>query len=212
MFQATSLSATEMPPEGPSWTACELARFRASMGENWLPHADIGHNNPPRNVDPGPDLSHRIRFQISEWVPRDQVQAFERVLQAQGPFPDRLAALDNAAYRVRATTFVSHRGFRLYDGILDTSKGEHRCCLLDLDKLGFIVGIPDRANSSKILDELEQRGFVKTLRFTEGRLKAPKSRKVLIAPVITAEDRCEATASRIFADAETAKKSVLEKR
>jgi len=182
------------------------------MGDSWLPPAEIGHNNPPSKVDPGPDLSHRIGFQIPEWVPRDQVLEFERILQAQGPFPDRLAALDNAAYRVRAHASVSHRGFRLYDGILDMSKGEHRCCLLDLDKLGFIVGILDRANSSKVLDELEQPGLVKTLRFTEGRLRAPKSRKVLIAPIITAEDRRQGTVGRVLADAEAAKKSVLEKR
>src|SRR5262249_45606229 len=84
--------------------------------------------------------------------------------------------------------------------------------LLDLDKLGFIVGIPDRANSSKIIDELEKSGLVKALRFTEGRLRAPKSRKDLIAPVITAEDRRQGTIGRVLADAEAAKKLVLEKR
>src|SRR5262245_33614011 len=202
MFQATTLTSTDMLPESPNWTACELARFRAYMGDNWLPPADIGHNNPPSNVDPAPDLSHRIGFQIPEWVPRTQVQEFEGILQAQGPFPERMAALDNAAYRVRATQSVSHRGFRLYDGILDMSKGEHRCCLLDLDKLGFIVGILDRANASKVLDELEQPGLVKALRFTEGRFRVPKSRKVLVAPVITAEDRRQATTGRVLADAE----------
>src|SRR5262245_57970380 len=108
----------------PGWSASEFDVYKEYMGDNWRPPADIGHNNPPGNSDPGPDLGHRIGFHIPEWVPRDQVRDFERTLQEQGPYPDRMAALDHAAYRVRSTTSISHRGFRLYDGILDTSKGE----------------------------------------------------------------------------------------
>jgi hypothetical protein len=167
----------------------------------------IGHNS-----DPGLDRSYCIGFHIPEWVPRDQVREFERVLQAQGPYPDRLAALDHAAYRVRADRSVSHRNFRLYDGVTDTSKGEHRCSLFDLDKLGFIVGIQDRSNLVKVIDEVEAPGIVKVLRFSEGRVGTLASCKVLIAPVITAEDRAQATAARILAEAEAAKRAVLEKR
>jgi hypothetical protein len=220
MFQAYTLSSSDIPDY--TWSEATLALVEAHINglPSWNPREtpaedpppQPGHNNPPAGDDAGPGVSYRIAFRIPEWVSREQVREFERVLQDQGEYPNRLAALDQAAYRVRATASVSHRGFRLYDSVLDTSKGEHRCCLLDLDKLGFVAGIPDRANASKVLDEIEAAGLVKTLRFTEGRLGAPTSRKVLIALVITPEDRARVTAARVFADAEAAKRAVLEKR
>jgi hypothetical protein len=216
MVPASSFSSPDCPDY--LWSEAALALVETHINDlqsrkpAYEPSAPPGHNNPPTDSDPGPDVSYRITFPIPEWVPREQVREFERVLRDQGQYPNRLAALDQAAYRVRATSSVSHRGFRLYDGVLDISKGEHRCFLLDLDKLGFIVGIPDRANASKVLDEIEIAGLVKTLRFTEGRLGAPTSRKVLIAPLITPQDRARVAVSRVLADAEAAKRAVLEKR
>jgi hypothetical protein len=172
---------------------------------------EIGHNRPPPNNDPGPDLAYRITVQIPEYVFGDSVKAFERTLQEQGPYPSRLAALDQAAFRTRANTSVSHRCFRLYDAILDMSKGEHRCSFLDLEKLGYIAGI-DGSNASRIIHEQEEPGLVKALRFTEGRIGTPKSQKVLLAPIVTAEDRTKATAERVFAEAEMAKRGEMEKR
>jgi hypothetical protein len=69
----------------------------------------------------------------------------------------------------------------------------------------------DFARVGKVLDELEGASLVKTLRYTEGRLGSPASRRVLIAPLIIAEDRARATAMRIIAEAETAKKQGLAK-
>jgi hypothetical protein len=208
MFKASSPPG-DLPP---GWTATEFDRYKEHMGDNWRPPADIGHNNPPSNRDPGPDISHRIGFHIPEWVPRDKVQAFEQALQEQGLYPDRLAALDQAAYRVRASQEVSAAEYRIYDVVLDTSKGEHRCNLLDLDKLGSLAAIKDRSNASKHVDALEDARAVITLRFTEGRVGTPSSRKVLIAPVITAEDRARATAGRIYSEVEAAKVAELAKR
>src|SRR5262249_35879466 len=210
-FKAPNLSSADVLHDGSSWTAPELARYRAYMGDNWLPPADIGHNNPPSNGDPGPDLSHRIKVPIPEWVPPDKVRNFERALQEQGPYPDRLAALDQAAYRVRASQVVSAAGYRVYDAVLDTSRGEHRCTLLDMDKLGFLAAVKDRSNAAKLVDALEDVGAVTTLRFSEGRIGTPSSRKVLIAPVITAEDRTRATAPRTYAEMQTAKVTELAK-
>jgi hypothetical protein len=174
------------PP--PGWTAEEFARYKEYMGGNWLPPPELGHNGPPDN-DCGPDENHQITFHVPEWVPLTQVRDFERFLKGQGRYPGRLAAIDQAAFRARADAAISHRCYRLYDAILDMSKGEHRCSILDLDKLGFIAGILDPSNVSKIVQELEGSGRVKVLRYTEGRLASQASRKVLIAPVITAEDR-----------------------
>src|SRR5262245_30640333 len=148
MFKASS------PPgdQPPGWTAAEFDRYKEHMGDNWRPPADIGHNNPPSNGDPGPDLGHHIGFQVPDWVPRDKVRSFEQALQEQGPYPDRLAALDQAAYRVRASHAISPAGYRIYDVVLDTSKGEHRCLLFDMDKVGFLAAINDRSNASKLVD------------------------------------------------------------
>ena len=196
----------------PGWTASEFDRYKDYMGDNWRSPTEIGHNNPPSNGDPGSDLGHRIGFHIPEWVPREKVRAFERHLQEQGLYPDRLAALDQAVYRVRASQEVSAAEYRIYDAVLDTSKGKHRCSLFDMDKLGFLAAIKDRSNASKLVDALEKAQAVTTLRFTEGRVGTPSSRKVLIAPVITAEDRERATTERIFAEMEAAKVAGLAKR
>src|SRR5262245_13626466 len=44
MFKASSLSSGDLLP---GWTASEFNRYKEYMGDNWLPPADIGHNNPP---------------------------------------------------------------------------------------------------------------------------------------------------------------------
>jgi hypothetical protein len=205
-----------------TWPEDDLARFSAYIASlaTWTPAATsnsaaaLWHNRPPPSVsssDPGPDRSYHISFPIPEWVSRDQVWEFERALQEQGPYPNRLAALDNAAWRVRASVDVNSRAFRLYHGILDTSKGKHRACLLDYEKLGHLTAIPDPSNLSKVLRELENPNLVVTLRYAEGRLGSAASRKVLIAPVVTAEDRARATIGRIYAEAEAAKAASLAK-
>ena len=171
--------------------------------------ADIGHNG--HGMDPGTDRSYRIGFDIPDWVSREKVRAFECALQEQGPYPDRLAALDQAAYRVRASLAVNPAEYRIYDAVVDVSKGEHRCNLLDLDKLGFLAGISDRSNAAKLLKGLEEKGAVAALRFTEGHVATASSRKVLIAPVITAEDRARATATRLYTEMEEAKVARLAK-
>jgi len=139
------------------WTAEELCKFKAYIGENWRTPPEIdeawrelaksrplpepqpmpaaGHNNPPPDGDPGADSSFRFCLPTPEYVSRDRVRAFEQALQEQGGYGSRLAALDQAAYRVRATRGISHRAFRVHDAILDASRGRHRCCLLDLDKI-----------------------------------------------------------------------------
>jgi hypothetical protein len=92
------------------------------------------------------------------------------------------------------------------------SKGEHRCCFLDLEKLGYVTGI-DGSNASRIIHELEEKpGLIKVLRFTEGRIGAPKSQKILLAPIITTEDRTKATVERILAEADTAKRADMDRR
>jgi hypothetical protein len=174
-----------------------------------LDKIDIGHNGPPS--DPGHDETYRIPFDVPEWVSRDQIRRFERAIQEQGAFDDRLAALDQAAFRVRASSAISHRGFRFYDAILDLSKGGYRCCISDLVKLGYIAGI-DGSNASKIIYELEEADAVIALRFTEGRLTSPRSLKVLLAPIVTAEDRAKASADRILAEADEAKRADMQKR
>jgi hypothetical protein len=211
--------AEELIDQADADLAAGLAQIKAdyTSGTNGKPPAErapIGDNNGPPLEPPsdlGPDQSYRIGFDIPEWVPRDQVREFESVLQAQGSYPARLAALDQAAFRTRASTSVSHRCFRLYDAILDVSKGAHRCSFLDLEKLGYVAGI-DGSNASRIIHDLEEPGLVKALRFTEGRIGTTKSQKVLLAPIVTAEDRTKATAERIFAEAEAAKRAEMEKR
>src|SRR5262249_29059487 len=72
------------------------------------------HDNAPPDVDPGPDPSFRLRIPVPEYVSRDRVRAFEQALQEQGGYRNRLAALDQAAYRVRATRAIAHREYRVY--------------------------------------------------------------------------------------------------
>jgi hypothetical protein len=203
MPQTSSIASTE---PAPGWTAPELARFKAYMGDNWLPPADIGHNS-----EPGPDHSHRIGFHIPEYVSRDRVKAFERILQEQGKFADRLAALDQAAYRARADKNLSARAYRVYEAVLDASRGAHRCCLLDLDKIGYLARV-DRTAASRVISELEDSGHVATLRFTEGPVGAPTARRLFIAPIITPEDRARLTTDRLYAEADAAKLDTLRKR
>jgi hypothetical protein len=112
------------------WTEDELAQVEAHANgqEPLSPQAPgIGHNGPPS--DPGPDRTYGIGFRVPEYVPRDKVNAFERFLQEQGAYGARLAALDQAAYRVRASSTVTARAYRVYDAILDVSRGGHRCSL-----------------------------------------------------------------------------------
>src|SRR5262249_52489193 len=144
-----------------------------------------------------------------EYVSRERVRVFEQILREQGNYGSRLAALDQAAYRVRATRGISHRAFRVYDAILDASRGRHRCCLLDLDKIAYLSGVADRSVASKVIGELEGAGAVATLKFTEGKLGAPTARKVYVAPIVTAEDRANKTSERIYREAEGAKVAVV---
>jgi hypothetical protein len=62
------------------------------------PTPQIGDNGPPPGPldDPGPDRSFKFAFEIPEHV---NTKAFTQALQDQGPFPNRLAALDQAAWR-----------------------------------------------------------------------------------------------------------------
>jgi hypothetical protein len=161
--------------------------------------------------DPGPDRTFRITFDIPEWVSREKVRVFQGALQEQGPYPNRLGALDQAAYRIRASLEVSPAEFRIYDAVLDVSKGDRRCSLLDMDKIAFLAGISDRSNAAKLVKSLEEKGAVVALRFTEGKIATASSRKVLVAPVITAEDRSGATVARIYAEMEEAKVARLSK-
>jgi hypothetical protein len=207
------------PP--PGWTVEEFARYKEYMGEKWLPppglewmSARIGDNGPPPEppTDPGPDETYRISLPIPEYVPKAAVSAFLAALREQGPYPDRLAAIEQSVARVRAEKSVQHAEFRLYQGVADTAKGEHRCSILDLDKLSCIVGIGDPSNLSKIAKRLEDSGRFAVLRYTEGKLKYAKSRKILIAPIVTAEDRAKASVPRILAQADATKASELVKR
>ena len=140
------------------------------------------------------------------------MQAFERILQAQGAYGGRLAVLDQAAYRVRATNAVTARAYRVYDAILDVSRGNHRCCLLDLDKIAHLAGVHDRSVASKVIAELEEGSHVATLKFTEGPLGKPTARRLFVAPIVTAEDRVQTTSERIYAEADAAKTAALQKR
>jgi hypothetical protein len=167
---------------------------------------------PALDGDPGPDRTWRITVHVPEYVSRDKVRAFESVLRAQGDYNTRLAALDQAAYRVRADKTVTARAYRAYDATLDVSKGQHRCCLLDLDKIAIISGIPDRSVASKVFSELEDGGHVAILRFTDGPLGAPSARRLFVAPIVTAEDRAQVTSQGIYAAANAAKVETRKKR
>src|SRR5262249_34051954 len=116
------------------------------------------HNSSRAQSDPGPDRNYRIGFSLPDYVPLAKVRKFERALQDQGPYPRRLAALDQAAYRVRADKSVTARAFRVYDAVTHVSRGEHRCCLFDLDKVAHIAGVSDRTVASKVIRELEGAG------------------------------------------------------
>lgn len=226
--------SSSFDPENYVWPPDELARFKAYMGEAGFgaivaaekrngahpPHvlngashpperASIGHNS--SNADPGADRGYRIGFRIPEWVSRAKVRAFEKALQEQGSYPDRLAALDQSAWRVRASRSFNPAEFRLYSAVLDVSKGEHRCSLFDLDKIAYVAGITDRSNAAKLVNGLEEKKAVVALRFTEGSVNASSSRKVLIAPIIAAEDRGGVTSTRIYAEMEEAKVAKLAK-
>jgi hypothetical protein len=217
----------------PGWTADKLARFQTYMASpaplfnpndprdadrilapDVVPPPDLGHNGPPadESTDPGSDRAFRIELELPEEVRnRRDCKAFERALQDQGPYPDRLAAIEQSVARMRADKLVQHAEFRLYQGVADTAKGEHRCSILDLHKLGYVVGITDPSNLSKIAKRLEDSGRFAVLRYAEGELKDARSRKILLAPIVNAEDRAKATVPRILAEAQAAKVSELTK-
>jgi hypothetical protein len=198
------------------WSDAELGEVEARVNglPLWKPSkAGVSHNGPPETEgDPGPDKTYRITFRIPEYVSREKVREFERILQEQGPFSSRLAALDQAAYRVRAAQSVTARAYRVYDAILDISRGNHRCSLQYLDKIGYLAGAADRSVASKVISELEEGGHVATLKFTEGPLGAPTSRRLFIAPIVLAEDRARITSTRVYEEADAAKASTLRKR
>jgi len=170
----------------------------------------IGHNGPPS--DPGADRTYQIGFRVPDYVPRDKVKAFECFLQEQGAYVARLAALDQAAYRVRASSTVTARAYRVYDAILDVSRGGHRCSLLDQDRIAHLAGVHDRSVASKVIEELEVAGHVAVLRFTEGPLGAPTAKRLFVAPIVTAEDRAGTTLERVHTEADAAKTAALQKR
>jgi len=194
------------------WSEAELAQVEAFA--HWEPQSPqapgIGHNGPPN--DPGPDRTYQIGFRVPEYVPRDRVQAFEHILQEQGAYGGRLAALDQAAYRVRASSTVTARAYRVYDAILDASRGGHRCCLLDQDKIAHLAGVHDRSVASKVIEELEVAGHIAALRFTEGPFGEPTAKRVFVAPIVAAEDRAGTTLERVYTEADAAKMAALQKR
>jgi hypothetical protein len=175
---------------------------------------EMGHNGPPTAPpsDPGPDKSYRITLPIPEYVSEGSIKAFEAALQEQGDHKHRLDALDQAAYRARAKKSISDPAYRVYEVVRAASKGWLRCCVLDLDKVGYLAGGIDRTRASKVVSELDKGNLAATLKFTEGKLGAPTARKLFIAPVVTAEDRMLASAERLHAEAEAAKVGILQKR
>jgi hypothetical protein len=210
-----------------TWPEAELARFNTYMVSKeplWDPSdppdrllAPDVRPQPPdppaagHNSDPGPDQTFSIALPIPEWVPHARVRKFVRALQEQGDHKHRFAALDQAAYRARADRRISAAAYRVYEVVRAKSKDRHRCCLSDLDKIGYLAA-GDRARASKLLTELEDNNVTAILRFTEGRLGAPNARKLIIAPVVTAEDRMEASSARIETEADAAKVEALRKR
>jgi hypothetical protein len=212
MFQTSILLSTDFADC--TWPEAELAQFESYLAAqpSWPPSA---HENGPgigHATIADPDRNYRIGFRIPEYVSRQKVTAFERVLQEQGAYPNRLAALDQAAYRVRAAKSVTARAYRVYDAVLDTSRGEHRCCLLDLDKIAYLAGVSDRSVASKVIAELEEGRHAATLKFTEGPLGSPTARRLFVAPIVVAEDRALTTRGRIHGAADEAKNETLRKR
>ena len=165
MRDAGTLSPTEFPDY--NWDETSLVEVKVYA--NSLPAAAepplIGHNRP--QDDPGVDQTYRVGFEIPNYVSRDSVAVFQLALQEQGDHKHRLDALDQAAYRARANGDISAAAYWLYEVVRVASEGKHRCCLWDLDKIGFVAGGIDRARVSKLLTELETAKLVVILKFTK---------------------------------------------
>jgi hypothetical protein len=141
----------------------------------------IGDNGPPPGPldDPGPDREFKFTFPVPEHINTD---AFVRALREQGPHPNRLGALDQAAWRVRADKKLSHACFRLYDGIVDMSRGPYRCLVADLETVCFITGFPGAKNAWRLLEDLDHASAIVALRYLDGELGDTRSRRFSSRP------------------------------
>ena len=63
-----------------------------------------------------------------------------------------------------------------------------------------------------MIAELENAACIATLRFTEGPLGARTARRLFVAPVVTVEDRTQATSQRLYAEADEAQAAARRKR
>jgi hypothetical protein len=193
------LAPDVLPPP----VVCATVPSATTGGAPTAEPAGLGHNGPPPEGDPGPDQNFAITLDLPEEVRnRRDCKAFEQALREQGDHEHRLAALDQAAWRVRANQAVPHVAHRLYTAMLDMARGKYRCFISNLHALCMIAGLPNARNASRVIDALEQQpDTVAIFKYIDGRIGDPKACKLLIAPVVTVEDRSSLTIDRILKDA-----------